>query len=94
MPHDRRISFSLTNTAGASASITATSGTPQSTTVATAFANPLVVTVLDSNNNPVSGVTVTFTAPSAVTTAASGKPNTRISFVAPGTTSGCTPAAE
>ncbi|MGD1093719.1 MAG: PKD domain-containing protein, partial [Bryobacteraceae bacterium] len=54
--------FLLTNTAGPAASITATSGTPQSVTEGTAFA-PLVATVKDSGGNPVSGVTVTFTAP-------------------------------
>jgi hypothetical protein len=62
-------SFSLTNTAGAAASIAATSGTPQSATVGTAFAAPLVATVLDSGSNPVNGVVVTFTAPA---TGASG----------------------
>jgi len=61
--------FSLTNTAGAPASITATSGTPQSATIDTAFAEPLAATVLDKNSNPVSGATVTFTAP---TTGATG----------------------
>jgi hypothetical protein len=55
--------FSLTNTVGAPASITATSGTPQSATIDTAFAAPLVATVLDKGSNPVSGATVTFTAP-------------------------------
>jgi hypothetical protein len=57
--------FSLTNTVGAGASIAATSGTPQSATVGTAFALPLVATVLDSGSNPVSGVVVTFTAPAS-----------------------------
>jgi len=56
--------FSLTNLAGAAASITATAGTPQSATVSTTFAVQLQATVKDSFNNPVSGVTVTFTAPS------------------------------
>jgi hypothetical protein len=55
--------FSLTNTAGAAASITTTSGTPQSVAINTAFALPLAVTVLDGYSNPVSGATVTFTAP-------------------------------
>jgi Asp/Glu/hydantoin racemase len=58
-------SFSLTNTAGAPASITAASGSGQSAQVNHAFANPLVATVKDANNNPVSGVNVTFTAPAA-----------------------------
>jgi len=57
--------FSLQNTAGMPASISATSGTPQSTAVNTAFGAPLVAQVLDSAGNPVSGVTVTFTAPSS-----------------------------
>ena len=58
-------SFSLTNLAGAANSITATVGTPQSATVNTAFATQLQATVKDSFNNPVSGVTVTFAAPSS-----------------------------
>ena len=56
-------SFSLTNTAGAAATITATGGTPQSAVVGRAFAAPLTATVVDSYSNPVSGVSVTFTAP-------------------------------
>ncbi len=61
--------FNLTNLGGAAATITATSGTPQSTLISTEFPLPLVATVTDSNSNPVSGVAVTFTAP---TTPASG----------------------
>jgi Bacterial Ig-like domain (group 3) len=58
------VNFSLTNTAGAASSMTANAGTtPQTATVGTAFANPLAVTVKDGGNNPVSGVSVTFTAP-------------------------------
>jgi hypothetical protein len=45
------------------ASITATAGSPQSATVNTAFAMALQATVKNATNNPVSGVTVTFTAP-------------------------------
>ena len=44
------------------AAITAVSGGGQSAIIGTAFANPLVVNVTDSSGNPVSGVTVTFTA--------------------------------
>ncbi len=55
--------FALTNTAGTPGSITATSGGGQSTQVNNAFGNPLVVTVKDSNGNPVSNATVTFAAP-------------------------------
>jgi hypothetical protein len=56
-------SFSLANTTGPPAAITATSGTPQSTAIDTAFSAPLVATVVDSGQNPVSGALVTFTAP-------------------------------
>jgi hypothetical protein len=61
--------FSLTNTASSPASITATSGTPQSTNDDTAFGAPLVAKVIDASGNALTGVTVTFTAPS---TGASG----------------------
>jgi hypothetical protein len=60
------VNFSLTNTAGTPGSMTANAGTtPQSATVGTAFANPLAVTVKDGSSNPVSGVSVTFTAPAS-----------------------------
>jgi hypothetical protein len=61
--------FNLTNMAGPPATITATSGTPQSSAVDTPFAAPLTATVLDSGLNPASGAVVTFTAPA---TGASG----------------------
>ncbi len=61
--------FSLTNTASSPATITATSGSGQSAVVGVAFGSPLVATVTDGSGNPVSGVSVTFTAPS---TGASG----------------------
>jgi hypothetical protein len=51
------------------ASATATSGTPQSTTVGTAFPTALQATVSDSGGNPVSGAVVTFTAPGTGPTA-------------------------
>jgi hypothetical protein len=61
------------------ASITATSGTPQSATLNTAFGSPLVATVRDSGNSPVSGVTVTFTAPgSGASGAFAGGVNTAV----------------
>jgi hypothetical protein len=62
--------FSLTNTAGPPSAITVTTGSPQTTTVNTAFAASLQATVTDSANNPVSGVTVTFTAPGSGASAA------------------------
>jgi hypothetical protein len=57
--------FSLNNTSGPPASITATGGSLQSATISTAFGAPLVATVVDSNSNPVTGVSVTFTAPAS-----------------------------
>ncbi len=59
------VNFSLTNNAGPAASITATAGTPQSAVINTAFATLLQATVKDAGSNPVSGVVVTFTAPSS-----------------------------
>ncbi len=58
-------SFALTNAAGTPASIAATGGTPQSALVSTAFGAALQATVTDSGNNPVPGVTVTFTLPAS-----------------------------
>jgi hypothetical protein len=46
-------------------SITATGGTPQSTTIQDPFAAPLQATVLDNSSQPVAGVRVTFAAPSS-----------------------------
>jgi len=54
-------SFAIT---GATASAIAPSpGTPQFTSLSTAFGSPLVAKVTDSHGNPVPGVQVTFTAP-------------------------------
>ncbi len=52
-------------TTGPPAAITVTGGGLQSTTVGAAFGSPLQVKVTDALGNPVSGVTVTFTAPSS-----------------------------
>ncbi len=57
-------SFTLTNSPGAAASISATSGTPQAASVGQAF-GPLVVAVTDNFGNLVPGASVTFTAPSS-----------------------------
>jgi hypothetical protein len=61
--------FTLTNGppqgSGPPASITATAGTPQSQTVNTAFATALKVLVKDATNTPLSGASVTFSAPAA-----------------------------
>ena len=59
------VNFSLTNTSGPAASITATSGSLQDATINTAFGAPLVAMVVDANQYPVSGASVTFTAPSS-----------------------------
>ena len=53
--------FTATGTAGASAVIEKTAGDGQSATAGTAVATAPSVRVLDSNNNPVPGATVTFT---------------------------------
>ena len=58
-------SFNLTNTSGPPASISATSGSLQDTPVSKAFGAPLVATVLDANGYPVTGASVTFTAPAS-----------------------------
>jgi hypothetical protein len=63
-------SFSLTNAVGASTFITPTTGTPQSALIGTSFAVPLQVIVKNSIATPISGVTVTFTAPSGGASAA------------------------
>jgi len=57
--------FSLTNTPGPS-SIAVSSGAGQSTVVNTAFPQRVEAIVRDLNNNPVPGVTVTFSAPNTV----------------------------
>jgi hypothetical protein len=67
--------------------ITAYSGTPQSTVVATVFSNNLQTRVTDQFDNPVSGVTVKFEAPNidgapGATFAASGEGNTNLSGIA------------
>jgi len=56
-------SFNLTNQVGPAASVTATAGASQSTTIRTAFPNLMIATVKDSGGNLLSGVTVTFNAP-------------------------------
>jgi uncharacterized repeat protein (TIGR01451 family) len=56
-------SFSLTNTSG-TITLTATGGTPQSAAVLANFLTQLQVNLVDAQGNPISGGTVTFTAPS------------------------------
>ena len=57
--------FSLSNIAGAPASMAATAGDGQGALIGTAFANPLQATVTDAYGNPVNHAMVTFTAPSS-----------------------------
>ena len=59
------INFAMTNNAGTAHTVTATSGTNQSTIVNTAFTNALGATVTDQYGNTVAGVTVTFTPPAS-----------------------------
>ena len=61
--------FSLTNLPAVPTSIAVSAGTGQTTTISTAFATQMAVVVKDASNNPISGLSVTFTAPS---TGASG----------------------
>jgi len=62
---------------GVPTSVTIISGSPQSTRVGTAFAQPLVALVKDSLGNPVPNVTVTWATPAAGASAAlNGPPST------------------
>jgi hypothetical protein len=58
-------SFSLTNLVGDPASIAVVSGSGQSATAGTSFAQPLVVVVMDQYQNLVPGVTVSFAVPNS-----------------------------
>jgi hypothetical protein len=49
------------------AAIALTSGSGQGTTIGTAFSSPLIATITDAGGNPVTGATVTFTAPAGLT---------------------------
>jgi hypothetical protein len=78
------VTFSLTVVAGVPAALTVVSGTPQSGTVGTALASPLVVKVADAYGNLLSGVAVSFQVTAgggtlgatSVTTAANGQAQT------------------
>ena len=63
--HGTVVSNSFNIVAGQPASITVVTGSNQSATQGSAFSNPLVAQVNDADGNPVSGATVTFTAPSS-----------------------------
>ena len=55
---------------GAPTTLAATSGSGQSATISTAFTNPLVATITDTNGNPVPGITVNFAVPGSGASAA------------------------
>jgi hypothetical protein len=55
--------MSLTNQVGSAATLTVVAGSPQSATVNTAFATAFQVKLTDAGSNPISGQTITFTAP-------------------------------
>ncbi len=55
--------YTIAVTAGAPAILSASGGASQSAYVNVAFATPLTATVTDAYNNPIGGLTVTFTAP-------------------------------
>jgi hypothetical protein len=57
--------LTINSPTGPPANITATAGTPQGTTINTAFATALQATVTDSSGNLLSAVSVTFTAPAS-----------------------------
>ncbi len=65
--------YDITNY-GPATTITATSGSGQSTLISTAFTNPLVATVTDALGNLVPGESVTFTVPGAGASAAVTSP--------------------
>ena len=67
--------FALTNLADVANSVTTTSGSNQTTTVNTNFANNLVATVTDKFGNPIENSTVTFTVPGS---GASGSTNNTV----------------
>jgi hypothetical protein len=56
--------YSLTITVGTAARIATAAGSPQSTSISKQYPSPLQAIVSDSSGNAVSGVSVTFTAPS------------------------------
>ena len=64
------VTFGLTNTAGAAATLAVSSGAGQSTAISSAFGTALVALVTDAGGNPVSGVTVNFAAPGSGASAA------------------------
>ena len=67
--------LTITQSGTSPASVRATGGTPQATGAGMPFAGALQATVLDGNNNPLSGVTVTFAAPASGASASLSGPS-------------------
>jgi hypothetical protein len=64
------VTFGLTNTSGAAATLAVSSGDSQSAAISTSFGTALVALVTDAGGKPVSGVTVNFAAPGSGASAA------------------------
>jgi CSLREA domain-containing protein len=64
--------------------LTATAGTPQSAYITSVFATPLTVVVSDLYGNPISGVNVTFAAPSSGASAALSTTSCTTAILGPG----------
>lgn len=73
--------FSLTNLAGAPSTVALTSGNNQTTPVSTVFGSSLKATVTDAFGNPLSGVSVTFTAPASGASATFSNSSNTISAI-------------
>jgi adhesin/invasin len=76
------VTFSATAEAGSPASVVVASGNNQTGTVGQALDNPLEVRVTDSQNNPLSGVTVTWTPASGAGSASPPTSQTNASGIA------------
>jgi len=82
------VTFTATGTAGAATQIAVNAGNGQSAAVGTAVATPPSVIVRDVNNNPVSGVSVTFAVAGGGGSATGTSATTNASGIATGTTAG------
>jgi adhesin/invasin len=76
------VTFTATGTAGAPANMVKSAGDAQTATVNTAVATAPAVTITDSNGNPVSGVSVTFSVASGGGSVTGGSATTDASGVA------------
>ncbi len=76
------VTFNATGTVGSAALIAANGGDNQSATAGSAVATPPSVLVTDANNNPVSGVSVTFAAATGGGSVTGGSATTNASGIA------------